>query len=171
MPFLTQSKGAGSCQASPRGHAQFPFLLNKKNTSGKSRILLFTLMPSASYSHPALYPRGTMLPTSQIEHHRLGFAHNFFQSFFKPIHSSTGHILSMSSSVLAPDIWRHSGTLRELTAGSPTAGSWAFREAQDVTILLSVGDGGAEEMGSFTFLLILQLLPQEAQTHLVIFPF
>lgn len=50
--------------------------------------------------------------------------------------------------------------------GSPTVAS---RETLGNIMLLSFGDEGAEEMGFIPFLL--QLLPQKAQTHLVIFPF
>lgn len=54
----------------------------------------------------------------------------------------------MSSPMLGSGHLERSGTLRELTARSLTV---AFRETQAITMLLSVGEGRAEEMGSTTF--------------------
>lgn len=157
-PFLTQSRGAASFQASPRGQAQFPFLLNKKSNPGKNPIWVFILMPPACHSHPAIYTRGSQcyqlfrestadwgLPTISLR---------YFYSLSLFIHWPYLEPLVYVKSCVR--FWT-SGDKAVSFSGSSLQGflpTAAFRETQDVTVLLSVGGRAQRRWGppcSFSF--------------------
>ena len=161
--FPTQRREAGLVHASLRVHAQFLLLLSARNSPGWHCTFLLVLTPLPLFPTQLFIqemPQFYQLCRWRAPDGQLSTV--FFRYFLKSDHSFNWSFLEpLGYASPCVRLWGFVGRvvpLASLLQPPTVAFKCSFFKLQDVTVLLSVGDGGAKEMASTIFFLLLSFL-------------